>query len=40
MYRTVIMRLIDFLPVVLGTIFGIKDAQAMFEDFDQVGYQL
>ena len=32
------MRLIDFLPVILGTIFGIKGAQAVFEDFDQVGY--
>ena len=38
MYRTVIMRLIDFLPVMLGTIFGIKGAQAVFKDFDQVGY--
>ena len=38
MYRTVIMRLIDFLPVILGTIFGIKGAQAVFKDFDQVGY--
>ena len=34
------MRLIDFLPVILGIIFGIKGAQAVFEDFDQVGYQL
>ena len=32
------MRLIDFLPVILGTIFGIKGAQAVFKDFDQVGY--